>query len=177
MHESRRTANLLGATALTVADTALAGAARAAGISPSGAAALVVLSTFPGLGSTGLGRHIGLTQSAAARLIDSLAADGLVRRRKGAGRSVPVTLTAEGTRAARALLDARAELLTDLVAVLEPAERAELTRLLGKLLTRLHDRVGDADLMCRMCDRGACTHGAACPVGRAARAAPDAGSG
>jgi hypothetical protein len=39
-------ANLLGATALAVADVALAGVTGAAGVSASGAAALVVLSVF-----------------------------------------------------------------------------------------------------------------------------------
>jgi hypothetical protein len=44
MHDLERTANLLGATALAVNDAVLVDAARRAGVSGSGAAALVVLS-------------------------------------------------------------------------------------------------------------------------------------
>lgn len=76
MHEAARTANLLGATALAVTDLALAGVARAAGTSTSGAAALVVLVASPGLSVTELGRRVGLSQPAAARMVDSLQAGG-----------------------------------------------------------------------------------------------------
>ncbi|MFC7743116.1 MarR family transcriptional regulator [Nocardiopsis composta] len=104
MHDSHRTANLLGATALAVNDVALAGATKAAGVSASGAAALVTLSAAPGLSVTELGRRVGLTQSAAARMVDSLENAGLVERRSspisrkwttahltGAGRPPPAT--------------------------------------------------------------------------------------
>src|SRR5918992_1458536 len=67
MHDTRRTANLLGATALAVTDLVLAGATAAAGTSGSGAAALVLLRATPGLSVTELGRRVGLTQPAAAR--------------------------------------------------------------------------------------------------------------
>jgi MarR family transcriptional repressor of emrRAB len=85
MHDSGRTANLLGATALAVADVALAGVIGAAGVSASGAAALVVLSAFHHLSVTDLGRRVDLTQFAAARMVDSLEADGLVQRRPSLG--------------------------------------------------------------------------------------------
>ena len=87
MHDSGRTANLLGATALTVTDVALAGVTGAAGVSPSGAAALVVLSAFHHLSVTDLGRRVDLTQFAAARMVDSLEADGLVERASSTNRA------------------------------------------------------------------------------------------
>ncbi|MEU8351904.1 MarR family transcriptional regulator, partial [Streptomyces sp. NPDC048845] len=93
MHDAARTANLLGATTLALSDLALAGAARDAGVSASGAAALVSLSSAPGLGVTELGRRIGLSQSAAARMVDALVANGLVERSPTAGRQVSVALT------------------------------------------------------------------------------------
>lgn len=170
-----RTANLLGATALAVTDLALTGASRAAGVSASGAAALVALSAAPGLSVTELGRRVGLSQSAAARMVDSLEAGGLLERRPGPGRWVAVHLTATGTRTAEGLLAARSAPLTELVAVLDEKEREELDGLLAKLLTRLYADVGSADLLCRLCDREVCVRGAVCPVGEAERCAGRAG--
>jgi DNA-binding MarR family transcriptional regulator len=169
MHDVERTANLLGATALVVNDVALAGAAREIGVSASGAAALVVLSASPGLGVTELGRRVGLSQSAAARMVDALEAAGLVKRDKAAGRGVSVTMTASGDRTVRALLVARATPLAEVIGVLREDEQMVLAGLLGKLLARLYERVGSAEVMCRLCDRGGCVRDAVCPVGQAER--------
>jgi MarR family transcriptional repressor of emrRAB len=169
MHESARTANLLGAAALAVADLALADATAAAGTSTSGAAALVVLAAAPGLGVTELGRRVGLSQSAAARMVDSLEAAELVRRQPVSGRSVRVELTPAGRTAADDLLAGRGAVLRDAVDALDPDEQRALGGLLAKVLVRLYGRIGSADLMCRLCDRPACVTGARCPVGQAER--------
>jgi DNA-binding MarR family transcriptional regulator len=168
MHE-RRLANLLGATALSVNDVMLARVREVGAVSASGASALVVLSGAPGLGVTELGRRVGLTQSAAARMVDSLADAGLVRRSAGAGRQVSVHLTASGRRTATRILAARAEPLTGLVGALDPDEQMLLADLLGKLLTGLYGECGDADVLCRLCDRAGCTEAAVCSVGQADR--------
>ncbi|NLU72969.1 MarR family transcriptional regulator [Streptomyces sp. HNM0575] len=170
MHDANRTANLLGATALAVSDLALTGATRAAGVSASGAAALVVLSASPGLSVTELGRRVGLSQPAAARMVDSLQSGGLVERRQGPGRWVSVKATAAGRRTARTMLAARGTPLSGIVEALDEGERETLDALLEKLLTRLYGEVGDADLVCRLCDREGCVRGGAvCPVGQAER--------
>lgn len=169
MHETSRTANLLGATALAVSDALLAGVTGAAGTSASGAAALVMLDASPGLSVTELGRRVGLSQSAAARMVDSLEADGLAERRPGIGRWVTVWLTLAGQRAARQLLAARAAPLTEMLAGLDDDEQARLASLLEKLLTRIYREVGNSQLICRLCDRPRCTANAACPVGEAER--------
>lgn len=169
MHDSARTANLLGATALAVTDLALAGATSAAGVSASGTAALVVLSGAKGVSVTELGRRVGLSQSAAVRMVDSLAAAGLVERRPGQARWVTVRLTPAGRRAARTALAARGGPLTEVVAGLDERDQATLDELLGKLLTRLYGQVGNSELLCRLCDRPTCTAHAACPVGQAER--------
>jgi DNA-binding MarR family transcriptional regulator len=164
-----RTANLLGATALAVTDRALTGATRAAGVSASGAAALVALSTVS-LSVTELSRRVGLSQSAAARMIDSLQADGLVeRRRASVGRVVSVVPTRAGRRAAREVLGKRGAPLAELVDCLDEGERRTFDGLLAKLLGRLYGENGDADLICRLCDRPSCTATAVCPVGEAER--------
>ncbi|MEU3274391.1 MarR family transcriptional regulator [Saccharomonospora sp. NPDC006951] len=170
MHE--RVANLLGATALAVTDRVLAEAWAGAGVSPSGAAALVVLSTGQELSVTELGRRIGLSQSAAARMVDSLERKRLLERRPRHGREVTVGLTGEGRRVALGLLDARGTGLKSVLDVLSPDERRQLGDLLSTLLTRIYQDVGNADLLCRLCDRASCTTGAVCPVGQAQRDGP-----
>jgi DNA-binding MarR family transcriptional regulator len=168
--QTTRVANLLGATALALTDLALGGVTTAAGTSPSGAAALVVLVAVPGLSVTELGRRVGLSQSATARMTDSLEQSGLVTRQPGPGRWVIVQLTDAGREAAARLLAARAAPLGSALTVLDDDEQQTLATLLGKLLARLYDDIGSSELMCRLCDRPACTAGAPCPVGRAERA-------
>src|SRR5687767_14439164 len=120
MHESARTENLLGATALAVTDLLT---------STSGAAALTVLATSPQLSVTALGRQVGLTQSAAARMVDSLQAADLVERHPGTGREVPVALTPKGEKAAADLLATRTATLSGVLAPLDDQERATLDTL------------------------------------------------
>jgi DNA-binding MarR family transcriptional regulator len=147
----------------------LTGATRAVGVSASGAAALVALSTTS-LIVTELGRRVGLSQSAAGRMVDSLQADGLVeRRRSSVGRMVSVVPTRAGQRVAREILGKRGAPLIELVDYLDTDERRTLDGLLAKLLGRLYDEIGDADLICRLCDRPRCTATAVCPVGEAER--------
>ncbi|MGH3446006.1 MAG: MarR family winged helix-turn-helix transcriptional regulator [Nocardioidaceae bacterium] len=171
MHESARTANLLGATALALTDLALAGATKIANVSASGAAALVSLSAYPGLSVTELGRRVGLSQSAATRMVNSLEADGLVERRPNPWMTRVTTVhpTRAGRRATRQLLAARGSPLTDVVGALDESDQQVLADLLAKLLTRLYDHVGDAQYICRLCDRACCTEGSTCPVGEAER--------
>lgn len=171
MHDER-TANLLGAAALAVADLMLADTTRTARCSASGTAALVVLAASPQISVTDLGRRVGLSQSAAARMVDSLQTDHLVQRRPGAGREIAVQLTAAGRRVVGELLAARARALTDVLDVLDHHERDTFAALLAKLLAGLYDRIGDAELLCRLCDRRSCTTDAVCPVGHAERHHP-----
>ncbi|MUL44195.1 MarR family transcriptional regulator [Streptomonospora sp. PA3] len=176
MHETDRAANLLGATALAVTDLALAGATAAAGVSSSGAAALVALSSAPGLSVTELGRRVGLSQPAAARMVDSLEEDGLVERRRGPGRWVAVRPTDAGRMAADRVLAARAAPLSEAVADLDEQDREALSRILAGVLARLYGEIGDAQRMCRLCDRAGCVRDAGvCPVGEAERCAREGG--
>jgi DNA-binding MarR family transcriptional regulator len=169
MHDVDRTANLLGAAALAVTDLTLGAVTKAASLSTSGAAALVTLSASPGLGVTELGRRIGLTQSAAARMVDSMQADGLVERRPSplSSRWLGVHLTTNGSKAAHRLLAARGSPLTEIVAALDSDDQEALARLLGNLLARLYAQIGKAQYMCRLCDRESCQRECTCPVGAA----------
>ncbi len=169
--------NVLGAVALSVTDLALGGVTAAAGTSPRGAAALVVLSAAPGLSVTELGRRVGLSQPAAARMVDGLQQAGLLERRPTLIRSVAVHLTADGVTAAETILGARGGPLSALTRTLRPDERETLAGLLGKLLAGVYDQIHDAERVCRLCDRAACVaHEHACPV-TAARERAEAGDG
>lgn len=170
MHDTARIANLLGAAGLAVRDLALTGATKAAGVSESAAAAMVVLSWSPGLSVTELGRRIGLSQPAAARMVDSLVVADLVRRSPGSGRSVAIRLTPKGRRAVRRLLTSRGDSLGDLVRdALDLKEQVALAGLLEKVLTSVYGEIGDSERICRLCDRDSCTRNAVCPVGEAER--------
>jgi DNA-binding MarR family transcriptional regulator len=160
MHESRLV-NLLGACGLAVADLTMR--AVATDLSPSSAAAVVVLVSGP-VGGTELGRRVGLTQSAATRMVDTLVRAGLVERSSRTGRTVLVNLTAQGRGMAGELLAARARSLTAVLAGLSAEDRERLGGLLEALLLRLREDIGSADLMCRLCDRAACAASGGCPV-------------
>jgi MarR family transcriptional repressor of emrRAB len=175
--EPAREANLLGAVALAVADRIRASAERGAGQGGSGPAALVSLAGYLDGGPIdSLRGPLGLTHSAAVRVVDRLVAADLVRRREGADRrSVAVALTPAGRRAAEEAARAREEALEAALAALDPAERAELARLHEKILATLTDGRAAAGHICRLCDAEACGHyRGRCPVTRAADAAEQA---
>lgn len=152
-------------------DLALDDATKAAGVSVSGAAALVTLTASPDISVTELGRRVGLSQSAAARMVDSLERSGLVERRPHAfnNRWVTVHPTRSGRQAARQLLVARGTPLTDAVAALDEDDQKALSDVLAKLLTRLYGEVGGSQYLCRLCDRKCCAANEPCPVGEAER--------
>jgi len=91
------------------------------------------------------------------RLVDRLAAAGLVERRLGAdGRAVALQLTPDGRRAARRVLARREAAIETVLAPLTPRERTDLARLHERLLTSLTDSQRDRRRVCRLCDVEAC---------------------
>jgi DNA-binding MarR family transcriptional regulator len=157
--------NATGALVLEVARRVQEAAAAA---SPHGASAPAALAALHGL--TGgqsidaLRRVVGLTHSGAVRLVDRLAAAGLVERRVGVdGRAVALQLTPEGRRAARRVLARREAAIESVLAPLDPGERAELARLHERLLRALTGGQEERRRVCRLCDVEAC--GRDCPTG------------
>jgi DNA-binding MarR family transcriptional regulator len=167
-----RTANLLGALALAIADrTADAvGGAGAAARSTTGAAALSALLHFLESPSIDLLRRVlGLTSSGTVRLVDRLEGEGLVRRRGSEdGRVTTIELTAAGRRAAERIACARGEVLDSALADLDGHQREALDELLGTVLVGLIPRPGPNGWMCRLCDTDACgREQGRCPVANA----------
>jgi DNA-binding MarR family transcriptional regulator len=156
-----RTANLLGALSLAVADRT--GPAN-------DAAALSALLHFLESPSVDLLRRVlGLTSSGTVRLVDRLERDGLVRRRGGKdGRVTTIELTAAGRRAAERVAHSRGEVLESALGALDTRQRATLDDLLGRILVGLIPHPGPNGWMCRLCDTDACgREQGRCPVANA----------
>ena len=83
-----------------------------------------------------LAGFLGLERSSVSGLIDRAARRGLVQRVASSddGRSVQVSLTADGHRLAAQVAGQVAGLVDPLTGTLSPAEQSRLTLLLGKML-------------------------------------------
>lgn len=161
----QRTANLLGALALTVVDRIRRATEGRLGHGGEAPAALITIGHEPGLSNDLLRSALGLTHSGTVRLVDRLQRDGLVERRAGPdGRTIALYLT-EGGRAVRTqLLSERAQALAPLIGQLTPEERAMFENILEKLVQSVPVVPTDAYQVCRLCDEQACSD---CPMERA----------
>lgn len=152
-HTYSRLANLLGVLSLAVADQmteAMTGVADQGGGAP---AALVQIADHPRLTIEELRRRIGLSHSATVRLIDRLAARGLILRDRNQqdARAAGLRLTRQGEAAARAVLAARGQVTASIVGRLPPDRQRELESLLDEMLARIPATSEDGTLLCRLC--------------------------
>jgi DNA-binding MarR family transcriptional regulator len=160
----QRVENLLGALALAVTDAVSASIEKVEGAYGSDTFALVLLQHAATLRSDVLSRQLGLAQSSTVRLVDRLQREGLVERDVGVDRrTVMISLTARGERAAESILSARRTVLKDLVGTLSEAEKASLLAISSKLLASLTVDLESGERNCRLCDETACNL-AECPV-------------
>jgi DNA-binding MarR family transcriptional regulator len=161
-----RLAQLLGVLSLNAADRFRSSVEGSLGRGGAHAAALVHLEAHPAESVGALAGVLGVSQPAAVKVADRLAADSLLERRPGPdGRTRALHLTPAGRRAAAAVLADRASELEGVLAVLSPEERERLKPLLEKLVSGLaQDRPGALNV-CRLCDREACCGtGTRCPL-------------
>jgi DNA-binding MarR family transcriptional regulator len=166
-----RTAQLLGALALTLADRTGAAVEHDAGVAGSDAAALVTLRNYAeGEPLDLLRRALALSHPGVVRLADRLQARGLVERHRSArdGRAVALRLTTAGREAADAALAARGEAIAAALATLEPAQRRALAPMLERMLGAQTTDSDASLVICRMCDPDVCGHPDRCPVTQAA---------
>ena len=164
--QARRLDNLLAALALGICD-ALESTFREDGFDSTAAAVLVALLDFTPSGSVQrLSDVIGLTHSGAVRLVDRLAAGGLVERDAGDDlRSKCVTLTRAGRRAALRLRRKRAQVVQSALGGLTAAQRRQLTTACEaavgsvtaqRLAMRAAGETPAGGALCRLCDFAAC---------------------
>jgi MarR family transcriptional regulator, negative regulator of the multidrug operon emrRAB len=177
----QHTANVLGALSLVVADRMNTAIEAIAALGPSAPAALAAMHEFIDGGSvTQLSSVLGLTHSGTVRLVDRLAAEGLVER-VGAedGRAVSVVLTGRGRDMAAQVLRTREQSLASALAGLSPDEVDSLAAALDTMLTTVtHARAEERSArtndrpqpwLCRLCDFAACGRSEGdCPVNNAA---------
>lgn len=177
----QHTANVLGALSLVVADRMNTAVEAIAALGPSAPAALAAMHEFLDGGSvTQLSSVLGLTHSGTVRLVDRLAAEGLVER-VGAedGRAVSVVLTERGRDMAAQVLRTREQSLASALAGLSPGEVDNLAAALDTMLTtvtlaRAEERSARSTdrprpWLCRLCDFAACGRSeGTCPVNNAA---------
>jgi DNA-binding MarR family transcriptional regulator len=159
MHES----NVLAAWAVVVHDR-LADGMRELGLESRELAALTLVAEHAGCSLDWLRERVGLTQSGTVRLVDRLAARGLLRREAPLGRAVPLRLTAAGTRVLRRWAAARDAITGDLLEGLSERDRRLLVTALARTLEGRPRVRAQADATCRTCTCPAC--GTDCPVDR-----------
>jgi DNA-binding MarR family transcriptional regulator len=171
----QRTANVLGALALALADRTTNAVASVQpggqGLSETAAAALSALHHFldrPTLDR--LRQVLGLTHSGAVRLVDRLSDAGLVKREAGEdNRSRSVALTAKGRRLAERITRERSAALSEALTGLSEAEVATLESLLGRMMTNVVEAKDGGAWICRLCDLDACERAQGhCPAATAA---------
>ena len=171
MASDQRTANLLGALALTLSDRASAAVQADAGLASSDAAALVTLRNYAeGEPLDLLRRALALSHPGVVRLADRLQARGLVERHRSDrdGRAVSLRLTEAGRRAADSALAARAGAIDAALSALDPSQRRALAPMLERMLGAETTDSTASLVICRMCDPDVCGHPARCPVTQAA---------
>ncbi|MBX9661516.1 MAG: MarR family transcriptional regulator [Nitrospiraceae bacterium] len=157
-----RTANLLGAVGIAVADRIKDTAREILNHAGETPAALVVIGY--GFGpSNGKLRHIlGLSHPGSVRLVDRLVADGLVERREGRDkRAIALYLTELGTALREKLLAGRLAAIKPLLMPLTDSEQAILAALLHKMLSSMETTDLERCTLCRLCDDRVCSN---CPI-------------
>jgi DNA-binding MarR family transcriptional regulator len=104
-------------------------------VSPSHSRALAVLLGDGDLRLSELSDHLHIAPRSATEVVDALAERGLAERRPDPDdrRAVRVHLTDAGRQAATAIREARRSEAEAFFAVLDDADRAELTRILARL--------------------------------------------
>jgi MarR family transcriptional repressor of emrRAB len=158
-----RDTNLVGAFALALTDRMSAAIDGGGG---SAAAALLLVHHGHVRRIDDLRAPLALTQAGVVRLVDRLAAAGLLRRVAGDAadrRQVGVVLTAKGRQRVRRVLEARKDAVTDVLAGLTPKEVAQLSRTCERALAGVAADHPVPARICRYCDEKACDL-TRCPV-------------
>ncbi|MBB3567711.1 MarR family transcriptional regulator [Rhizobium sp. BK491] len=164
--EILRLENLFGAMSLALVDKMEKAFTDETGLGPSAIAAIVQIGTEPRLTIETLRRMIALSHSATVRLVDQLVASDLVVRAGGVDgdkRARSLQLTERGRALFKCSLAARRAVIQRAIAVLGPEETVQFSHLVEKLLPALVDLGDDQDVVCRVCDQGACDQDR-CPI-------------
>ena len=161
--DNERTANLLGALALSLVDS-LNSTIKTAGYGGEAPAALVTLGANPGLSINTLRQILNLSHPGTVRLIDRLASQDLVERRAGIdGRTLALFLTEKGHERRQEILTKRQQQLQLALNSLTQSDRQQLTQLLEKMLSAITTSELRSFVICRLCEEEVCPADS-CPV-------------
>ena len=159
-----RTANILGALGIALADAQTSQLTTSSGLSPTDAAALNAIGLAPGCSIATVRVALGITHPGTVRTIDRLVRVGHAERRGGVdGRTVGLHLTAEGEQTWLRQSAARLDWLEGIVARLPQAARADLERVASAILAAVTGDEESAERICRLCDERRCPQDR-CPV-------------
>ncbi len=158
MHEYL--ANQLGTLALILNDRV---EAAMGGRSGTAAAILASLRHHGPMTGTSLARILGVAQPTCVRVVDGLAAEGLVARGPKSGRDVSLLLTAPGEAEAERLGRARLAAIYPLLDEMTLGEGVTLGMMAAQLMAAATDSPQAARRHCRLCEHSLC-QGEACPI-------------
>lgn len=159
-----RTANLLGALSVAIADRLEEQLTAQSNRNDSAASALNLVAMYEGCSAATLSHALKLSHPATLRLIDRLVARGLLEIRSGADRRTnALYLTASGQNEAATTLRLRCAALSEIVDALDAEQQAALDAISETLLTALTTSLNEAEHICRLCDSTSCPENC-CPV-------------
>ena len=158
-----RDRNIFGAFALMISDDIVrASSSRAPEAGPA-ASALALLAHKPGLSIRMLAVGVGLSHAGTVRLVDRLAAEGLIERRGHStdGRTRSLYLTVSGKVASDGVLASRDEVIAEGLSILDPAEVKLLCDIAERVLRARLENLEHSYRICRLCCYDGCTN---CPI-------------
>lgn len=158
-----RDRNVFGAFALMIGDDIVrASSSRAPEAGPA-ASALALLAHKPGLSIRVLAVGVGLSHAGTVRLVDRLAAEGLIERREHStdGRTRSLYLTATGKVASDAVLASRDQVIAEGLSILDPDEQKILCDIAERVLRNRLESLEQSYRICRLCCYEGCTN---CPI-------------
>ena len=157
MKIDHRTLNIFGAFGLFLADRLFAAIDGQQEFTRQEGIALIQIGLFSS-SFANLETSLRLTQSATSRLVDKLAAKGLVvkKARDGDPREKNLRLTRQGEERMEKILRARQATLHDVFEVLDTEEMARLLTIVSKILTANISSKQESDRVCRICDLPRC---------------------
>jgi DNA-binding MarR family transcriptional regulator len=161
--DAPRDRNIFGAFALMISDDIVrASSSRAPEAGPA-ASALALLAHKPGLSIRMLAVGVGLSHAGCVRLVDRLAAEGLIERREHStdGRSRSLYLTPAGKVASDEVLASRDEVIAVGLSILDADELKILCDIAERVLRDRLENLEHSYRICRLCCYEGCAN---CPI-------------
>jgi DNA-binding MarR family transcriptional regulator len=158
-----RARNIFGAFALMMSDDIIRATSSLAPEAGPAASALALLAHKPGLSIRMLAVGVGLSHAGTVRLVDRLAAEGLLERREHStdGRTRSLYLTPAGKVASDEVLASRDQVIAEGLSILNRDELKMLCGIAERVLRNRLENLEQSYRICRLCCYEGCTK---CPI-------------